>query len=75
MFDSASAAQPSGGGGLQGYKCHCLCKYQEEAKEGVFCLLTRQSLKWKFEVNSRESAFVSHQKMLQKGAIVAKEFY
>ena len=77
MFDSASRAQPSDGGGGGrggGFKCRCLRKYQEGEKEGVFCLLTRQSLKRKiFKVNSRESVFVSHQKMLQKGTIVAKE--
>lgn len=63
-----------GGGKGGGFKCRFLGKYQEGEKEGVFCLLTRQSLKRKiFKVNSRESVFVSHQKMLQKGTIVAKE--
>ena len=62
------------GEGRGGYKCRCLWKYQEGAKEVVFCLLNRQSLKWKiFKVNSRESVFVSHQKILQKGTIAVKE--
>ena len=72
---STTFGEAGGGGeGRGGYKCRCLWKYQEGAKEVVFCLLNRQSLKWKiFKVNSRESVFVSHQKMLQKGTIVAKE--
>ena len=62
-----------GGEGRGGYKCRCLWKYQEGAKEVVFCLLNRQSLRWKiFKVNSRESVFVSHQNCYRKARLLQK---
>lgn len=60
-----------GGGWLQ---VSLFMKVSGRGKWRCASLLTRQSLKWKiFKVNSRESVFVSHQKMLQRGTIVAKE--
>ena len=75
-FCKYSTTFGEGGGGEESgwLQMSLFMKVSEGAKEVVFCLLNRQSLKWKiFKVNSRESVFVSHQKILQKGTIVAKE--